>query len=188
MTLQDGAQLGFAWLALAAAVTSLLSLTASRLFSVAAALLLSAWLAVTQAVELGAVLATGTVAAMAVEGPELGIEPEFSRLTRHLALTVAALVAAVVVLVRLAHVDATQAPFVFPVLATGLLALVALFAAGEQVEINRAARLLLVTAAVGWTVATMGSEPAAAVAVAAALPLLALIGRQRGNQAGETSP
>src|SRR5205807_52927 len=139
----------------------------------------AAWLAVTQAAELGAVLAVGTLAALAFEGPEPGVEAEFSRLTRHLALTVAALVAAVVVLVRLAHVDGAQAPYVFPLVATGLLALVALFASDEQVEIHRAARLLLVTAAVGWTIATLGSEPAAMVAVAAALPLVTLSGRLR---------
>jgi hypothetical protein len=188
MTPLEGVQLSLAWLSLLAAVTGMLSAAASRLPWAASAMLLSAWLAVTQSAELGTVLATGTLAGLAVERSALVIKPEFSRLTRHLALTVAALVAAVVVLVRLAHVDAAQAPYVFPVVATGLLALVALFAASEQAEINRAVRLLLVAAAASWTVATQGGEPAAVVAVAAALPLVALSGRPRDHTAGETAP
>ena len=137
---------------------------------------------------LAAVLAIGILAALAVEGPELDIEPDFARLTRHLSLTLAALAAAVVVLVRLAHVDAQLGPRVFPLLATGTVTLVALFAAAEQAEIHRAARLLLVMAAVGWTIATLGSEPATVVAAAAALPLLGLTGRMRDQPADRAAP
>jgi hypothetical protein len=187
MTLLEAAQLGLGWLALGAALSGMLSAGASRRSWALAGLMASAWLAVTHSVLLGLVLALGIVAAELVDGPGLAIEAEFSRLTRHLAVAVAALLAAVVVLVRLAHVDASQAPFVFPVLATGIVALVAFFAGTEQAEIHRAARLLMVTAAVGWTIATLGNEPAAVVAVAVALPLVGLSGRLR-DPVGEPEP
>ncbi len=85
-----------------------------------------------------------------------------------------ALVAAVIVLARFAQVDASQAPYAFPVLAIGTVSLIALFAAGEPAEAQRAARLLLVVAATGWTVSTAGGQPAVAVAAAVALPILAM--------------
>ena len=76
----------------------------------------------------------------------------------------------------------------FPVFATGFVALVAFFASAEQAEIHRAARLLMVTAAVGWTIATLGTEPAAVVAVAVTLPLVGLSGRLRDHPVGEPEP
>jgi hypothetical protein len=188
MTLVQAAQLALGWLALGAALAGMLSSRTSRWSWAASGLLAAAWLAVTQSAGLGMVLATGIMAAEAVAGPGLPIEPEFSRLTRHLALAAAALLAAVVVLVRLARVDAAQAPYLFPVLATGLVALIAHFAGTEQAETHRAARLLLVTAAVGWTVATVGGEPAVVVAVAVALPLVGLSGRLGDNLVGEPEP
>jgi Ni/Fe-hydrogenase subunit HybB-like protein len=179
VTVLEAAQLGVGWLALGAALSGMLAAKRSRWSWAGAGLMASVWLAVTQSAGLGVVLAAGILAAEVVEGPGTTIEPEFSRLTRHLALVLAALIAAVVVLVRLARVDAAEAPYVFPVLATGVVALVALFAGTERAEIHRAARVLLVTAAVGWSVATQGSEPAAVVALALALPLVGLSGRLR---------
>jgi hypothetical protein len=186
--LLEAAQLGLGWLALGAALAGMLSARASRWSWAVAGLMASTWLAVTHSPLLGLVLALGIAAAELVEGPGLAIEAEFSRLTRHLGIAIAALLAAVVVLVRLARVDAAQAPFVFPVLASGFVALLAFFAGTEQAEIHRAARLLMVTAAVGWTIATLGSEPAAVVAVAVALPLVGLSGRLRDHPLGEPEP
>lgn len=186
MNLLAVAQLGLGWLALGAAVVGLISATASRRSWAVAGLLATAWLAVTQSAWLGLVLGAGILAAVAVEGPAPAIETEFSRLTRQLGIAVAALLAAVLVLVRLARVDPAQAPYMFPLLATGVIALVAFFSGTEQTEMHRAARLLLVTAAVGWTIATLGREPDVVVAVAVALPLLGLSSRLRDHPVGET--
>ena len=174
MTASHAGELALAWLALASTLTAVLSRRASRRGWAGAALLLSGWLVISESVVLGSALALGTVVGLGLEGnPQLSA-PDFARVTRRLGLLAVAVVSAVVVLARFAPVEASQAPYAFPVLATGLVSLIALFAAAEPAEAQRAARLLLVVAATGWTVATGGGQPAAALAAAVALPILAV--------------
>lgn len=176
-------ELTLAWGGIAAAMTAMLSRRASRAAWAAAALLLSAWLGLSQPPMLGAALAVGAVAGLAFEGNPPLSEPDFARVTRRLGLLAAALVAAVILLARFGQVEASQAPYAFPVLAAGMVALVAVFASAEPAEVDRAARTLLVVAAVGWTVATAGSQPAVVIAVAIALPVVAIAGRSGAGRA-----
>lgn len=185
MTALEIAQLALGWLALVALVPAVISPRLSRWCWAAAALLACAWLAVTQSAPLAVALATGTLLAVAAEGGGEITKPEFTLLTRHLALLVGALAATVVVLVRLAHVDPLQAPVVFPVVAIAMISLAVMFAAVEPAEIHRAARLLLLMAGVGWTVASTGSQPVAVVAAAVVLPLIALTGRSSTHAAAD---
>lgn len=182
MSAAHAGQLTLAWLALATTLTAVLSRRASRRAWVGAALLLSGWLLISEPPLSGTALAVGTLAGAALEGNSPLSAPDFARVTRRLGLLAVALVAGVVVLARFAQVDASQAPYAFPVLADGMVSLVALFAAGEPAEAQRAARLLLAVAAAGWTVATAGSQPAVAVAAAVALPILALAFRPAAGQ------
>jgi hypothetical protein len=188
MTAVEIAQLALGWPALVVVITAVISPRLSRWCWAAAALLACAWLAVTQSAPLAIALAAGTLAAVTAEGGGEVTKPEFNRLTRHLALVLGALAATVVVLVRLGHVDPLQAPVVFPVVAIAVISLVVMFAAVEAAEIHRSARLLLLMAAVGWTVATTGSQPAAVVAAALVLPLIALTGRSTSDAAAEAAP
>jgi hypothetical protein len=183
MSAVHAGQLTLAWLALAATLTALLSRRASRRAWVGAALLLSGWLVISQSVLSGTALGLGTLAGIALEGNPPLSAPDFARVTRRLGLLAVALVAAVVVLVRFAQVDAAQAPYAFPVLAIGMVSLIAFFAAGEPVEAQRASRLLLVVAVDGWTVATGGSQPVVALAAAVTLPILAMTFRPAGSPA-----
>jgi hypothetical protein len=181
MTTVEVAQLVLGWLALLAVAAAVIWPRLSRWCWAAAALLGCAWLAVTQSAPLALALAVATLLGVAAEGAGETIVPEFNRLTRCLGLLVGALLATVVVLVRLAHVDAMQAPVVFPVVAIAVISLVILFAALDPAEMYRAARLLLLMAAVGWTVATTGSQPASVLMTSAVLPLLGLMGRSAGH-------
>jgi hypothetical protein len=179
MTAVQAAELALSWLALLAATAAMLSPRVSRWSWGAAGLLFSAWLALMAPLGIGAAVAAGGLIAVFLEGDGELAEPDFTRVTRCLGLLLAGFAAAVVVMVRVAQVNPGDGPYVFPALATGIVALTALFAAVEQAEIHRAARLLLVMAAVGWTIATAGTQPAAAIVAGAALPLLALTGRLR---------
>ena len=177
MTAAQAAELALSWLALLAAIAAVLSPQVSRWSWGAAGLLFSAWLALMAPVGIGAALAAGSLIGLFLEGDGELAEPDFTRLTRRLGLLLAGFAAAVVVMVRVAQVDPGDTPYVFPALATGIVALIALTAAVGQAEIQRGARLLLVLAAVGWTIATAGTQPAAAILAGAVLPLLALTGR-----------
>jgi hypothetical protein len=187
MTLVEIAQLALGWVALGAVVIAAILAPLSRWLWSAAAVLACAWLAVTQSAPLAVALGTGTLLAIVAEGSSETIEPEFNRLTRSLALVLGALLATVVVLVRLAHVDPLQAPVVFPVVAIAGISLTRVFAGDDQAEINRPARLVLLMAAIGWTVATTGSQPAPVLLAAVVLPLLALAGRSRSPAPGEAA-
>jgi hypothetical protein len=125
---------------------------------------------------IGATLAGGGLLALLLEGESELAEPDFTSLTRRLGLMLAGCAAAVLLMVRVAEVGSGEAPYVFPALAAATVALIVLTTATEAAEIQRAARLLLVLAAAGWTVATGGTQPTAAILAAAALPLLALAG------------
>jgi hypothetical protein len=185
MTVVEVAQLTLGWIALVATATAVISVHISRWCWAVAALLACAWLAVTQSAPLALALVTGAVLAVAAERAGETQEPEFNRLTRDLGLLVAAVVATVVALVRLAHVDPLQAPVVFPVVAIAVISLVQVYAAVDAAATNRAARLLLLMAAAGWTVATTGSQPAPVLLAAVVLPLLSLTGRSRRHASGE---
>ncbi|HXA41429.1 MAG TPA: hypothetical protein VNV65_00800 [Candidatus Solibacter sp.] len=174
MTASQAGELSLAWLALAATLTAVLSRRASRRGWAGAALLLSGWLAISESPALGSALAVATVAGLVLEGDPPLSAPDFARVTRRLGLLAVAVVAAVVVLARFAQVEASQAPYAFPLVALGMVSLIALFAASEPAEAQRAARLLLAVAVAAWTVATGGSQPAVALAAAAALPTLAV--------------
>jgi hypothetical protein len=189
MTAAQVAGVALSWLALVAAVVAVLSPQVSRWLWSGACLLFAAWLALIAPPGLAAALAVGSLIAVLSEREDEPAGPDFALVTRRLSLLVAGLLAAVVLMVRVAQVEPGDAPYVFPPLAAGIVALIALVAATEQAEIQRAARLLLVLAAVGWTVATAGSEPAAVIVAALALPLLALSGKlnpstEPGNPVG----
>jgi hypothetical protein len=177
MTAVHAAELTASWLGLLAAVAAVVSPTISRWSWGAAGLLFSTWLVFIASPGIGAVVATGALLALLLDGEGELAAHDFSRVTRRVGMLLVGLAAAVVLLVRVAEVDPGDAPHVFPVVAAAVMALIALLTAVEPAEINRAARLLLVLAAAGWTVATAGTEPAAAVAAAVALPLLGLTGR-----------
>jgi hypothetical protein len=125
---------------------------------------------------IAAALAAGGLVAVLLEGESELAKPDFTSLTRRLGLMLAGCAAAVVLMVRVAEVGSGEAPFVFPALAAATVALIVFATATEAAEIHRAARLLLMLAAAGWTVATAGTQPVAAIVAAAALPLLALVG------------
>jgi hypothetical protein len=187
MTTVEIGQLVLGWAALITLVLAVIWPRRARWCWAGAALTVCAWLAVTQSAPLALALAAGTVLALVAEGPGEIVPPEFNRLTRHLGLLVGALVATVVVLVRLAHVDPLQAPIVFPVVAVAVISLVVLFAATEPAETHRAARMLLLMAAAGWTVATTGGQPMPVLLAAAVLPLLAMAGRSGDNELAEAA-
>jgi hypothetical protein len=177
MTFSQAAELALSWLALLAATAAVLSPRVSPWSWGVAGLLFSAWLALMAPPGIGAVVAAGALVALFLEGHVELAELDFTSVTRRLGLLLAGFAVAAVLMVRVAEVDPGDAPYVFPALATGIVALIVLLAATDEAEIHRAARLLLVLATVGWTVATAGTQPAAAIIAAAALPLLALTGR-----------
>jgi hypothetical protein len=176
MTLGPGAELSLSWLALLATIAAVLRPRVSRWAWGAAALLFSAWLALMAPPGIGAALAAGGLLAILLEGENELAKPDFTSVTRRLSLMLAGCAAAVVLMVRVAEVGSGEAPYVFPALAAATVALIVVTTAAEAAEIHRAARLLLVLAAAGWTVATAGTQPAPAIVAAAALPLLVLAG------------
>jgi len=177
VTAAQATELALSWLALLAAIAALLSPRVSRWSWGAAGLLDSASLALMASPGIGLSLAAGCLIAMFVEADGGLAQLDFALVTRRLGLLLAGILVAVVVMVRGAQVNAADAPHVFPMLAAGMVALIALLAAVENAEIHRAARLLLVLAAVAWTIATGGTEPAVAIVAGAAMPVLALTGR-----------
>ena len=192
MTAAQVAELALSWLALLAAVAAVLSPRLSRLAWGASGLLFALWLTLMAPPGLGSVLAVGVLAAIFLEGEGELAQPDFARTTRRLGLLVAGIAAAVLLMVRVAEVDPGDAPYVFPPLAGSIVSLTALYAAVEPAEIHRAARLLLVLAAVGWTIASGGTQAAPTVLAAVALPVLAVAAKVTSSpespQPGEPEP
>lgn len=116
----------------------------------AAAICLALWTALAVGLAEGAVLGLGAAAALAVESPLAPRVSGFNNLVGRLATLAAAVVASLVILVRVFLLDAVDSHQVLVLFAIGLAAVLYLLVRDGPAEESRAARVALLAAAAGW--------------------------------------
>jgi hypothetical protein len=167
------------WAALLAAIAGTL---APRTLGVAwslAPLLLATWLGLTGTPLPALALAAGVTTAVFVDRREPGPGAEFGATIRALAAVALGLGGAIYLLVRIVHAELVLVTAALPGLAAGLIALAVVALATDDLEQLRAARLVLVAAAVALFAGVPSADPWTAALVGLGLPLLAVAGRMR---------
>ena len=146
-----------------------------------AELLLLLWLALEGQPILALALAAGASVALVIDRRGAATSPDFTGLLRSVMAVVLGYAGAGVALVRLLHAEVALAIKAFPALATAMIAVAVVMLAEGDREQLRAARLLVVLAAIAWSVAAGPDQVGLAIVAAAWLPLLAGAGRLRLN-------
>ncbi|HEV1998547.1 MAG TPA: hypothetical protein VGR61_10510 [Candidatus Dormibacteraeota bacterium] len=147
-----------------AAIVALMYPPVARWAWAAAAIAVAAWAALESGLLGGAPLVAGVVVATAVERGDAPAAPGFSDMLARLAVLGGAILASVLMTVRVLVVDLVDGVQVLILLAVGSAAILYLLVHGGPVEEARAARLALVVAAAGWVAA---GHPAAVVGLTA---------------------
>jgi hypothetical protein len=173
------AQAAALWMALLVATASGLSPRTGRWGWWLASLVLLVWLAMAGWPGPALVLALGATVAQLVDRRQPAGMAGFTGLLRSVAAVLLGYAGASYILVRLVHAEFGLAQKAFPALAIGLIAGAVLALAEGDRERLRAARLLVVLAAIAWTVVGGTAQEPTAWIAAAWLPLLAGAGRRR---------
>lgn len=143
----------------------------------------AAWLGLAGYPVVALALALGATAAAAIEGGESAGDLDSTGLLPSLLAIAVGLGGAALTLARVIHAEPALGYQAFPALAASLIAVAVLALAARDKEQLRAARFLLVMAAVVWTVAGGSGAQEVAVVSAAWLPVLAGADRLRRKEA-----
>ena len=142
----------------------------------AAAAAVGVWAAIASGISAGAPLLLGVALATALDRGDAPARSAFNTVVARIAALAGAVLAALLVTVRVLFIDLVSGFQPFTLMAIGLAAVLYMLAHSGPVEESRAARLALVTAGAGWAAA---GHPGftVPVAVAALLTIMALVPR-----------